>query len=209
MPVGLFGYDAALGFRAVCGSDEAGRGCLAGPLVAAAVRFDLPVERSTVRALAELNDSKALSHATRQRLAPLIREHAAAWHVLVVSAADVDAEGVGSANLRVLGQALERVSVAGAVHLADGFESAHAPAPHLRVIKGDRTSAAIAAASVLAKTVRDDLMVELDRRHPGYGFAQHKGYPTQAHRQQLETLGLSPEHRRSFAPCAHLAGTAQ
>ena len=188
----------------VAGVDEAGRGPLAGPVIAAAVILD------PARPIEGLGDSKALSEAARERLAPLIRAHALAWALGSADRAEIDALNILQATLLAMRRALLALPVRPAHVQIDGNR-----APSLEdlqctvetVVRGDATVAAIGAASILAKTHRDALMRALDRVHPGYGFARHKGYGTAAHLAALERLGPSSEHRLSFAPVrAVLAG---
>jgi ribonuclease HII len=196
----LFSYDRDLGYRYVCGADEAGRAAWAGPLVAAAVRFDNErLDTETVARLAGLNDSKKVSPRRRAALLPVIIEVADMVAVVVVSAAQIDRDGLDAANVRALTNALEVVAVAGSVKLVDWFDLQGVEEdPPRPVQNGDRTSAAIAAASIVAKETRDQLMRGLDRQYPGYGLAAHKGYGTPAHAAALAELDLSPVHRRSI-----------
>lgn len=203
-PIGarLLAHDAALG-RLVAGADEAGRGALAGPLVAAAVRFDhLELGDGARQRLEWLDDSKRLSAARREALAQTVLEVASAVSVVVIAARVIDDRGIQVANLGALSHCLALVAPEDCVRLVDGFSLGAAAPEHRRIVRGDQTSAAIAAASVIAKTTRDRLMTEAAARHPGYGFEGHMGYPTNAHRQAIRDLGLSPFHRRSF--CSRL-----
>jgi len=184
----------------VAGVDEAGRGPLAGPVFAAAVI--LPATHSL-----RLADSKRLSARRREALAPEIRQCALAWAVAQASASEIDAVGIHHASLLAMRRALTGLSPAAGRALVDGRFVPECGVPCEAVVRGDASVPAISAASVLAKVARDALMEELDVRHPGYGFAQHKGYPTAAHRAALGALGPCVEHRRSFAPVrAALAG---
>ncbi len=181
----------------VAGVDEAGRGPLAGPVIAAAVILDpsQPIEG--------LADSKTLSEAARERLAPLIRARSRAWALGSAERAEIDSLNILQATLLAMRRALLALPVRPRHVQIDGNR-----APALAdlgcsvetVVRGDATVAAIGAASILAKTHRDALMRSLDRVHPGYGFARHKGYGTAAHLAALRALGPSPEHRLSFAP---------
>ncbi len=200
----LFAYDAAQGHAHVCGADEAGRGALAGPLVAAAVRLPAPAQPALVAALEGLNDSKQLTAKRRNALYAALRAQPLTVSVVIVSAAEIDTDGVAVCNVRALGQALDDVAGPGDLCLSDGFEAPGAPAPRRAVIGGDRTSAAVAAASIVAKVTRDRIMAALP--YDQYGFAQHKGYGTRAHLQALERFGVTPVHRRSFAPVAQRVG---
>jgi ribonuclease HII len=195
----LFSYDRSLGCRYVCGADEAGRAAWAGPLVAAAVRFDCErLDEETVARLEGLNDSKKVSPRRRAAILPVIMEVADMASVVVVSAAEIDRDGLDVANRRALARALEAVAVGSSVKLVDWFDLQGVEDPPRPVKDGDRTSAAIAAASIVAKETRDGLMRGLDGQYPGYGLAAHKGYGTPAHAAALAALDLSPVHRRSI-----------
>jgi ribonuclease HII len=200
----LVQFDRSLGFRFVAGADEAGRGCLAGPLVAAGVLFDQErLGRAEIRALGALNDSKQQTAASRAELFPLIMR--AATRVVVVSrcAPGIDARGLHVTNLAALADALRRVACPGSVCLSDGFPVRGLEHDQRAVIGGDAKSAAIAAASVIAKETRDRYMRRADGTHPGWEFAQHVGYATPEHRQAIERLGVSPLHRLSFQSAAY------
>ena|SRR5690606_6389965 len=179
----------------VAGVDEAGRGPLAGPVVVAAVILD------PQHGIDGLDDSKVLAAAERERLGILIRARALAWSVCVVEAEEIDRINILAATLVGMSRALAMLSLAPSLALIDGNRlPPDLPCPARAIVGGDASEAAISAASILAKTARDRLMVELEARYPGYGFARHKGYPTSAHFDALERLGPCPEHRRSFAP---------
>ena len=183
----LFRYDRSLGVRFVAGADEAGRGCLAGPLVAAAVLFDLDALRpADIRALAALNDSKRQTPAARQALYPIILRLAAKVSVVSRCAPGIDARGLHVTNLAALRDALANVACDGCICLSDGFPVADLGVTQRAVVGGDATSAAIAAASVIAKETRDRYMHRADARHPGWGFLQHVGYATPEHRSAIE-----------------------
>jgi len=200
----LFAHDRGLGVRFVAGADEAGRGCLAGPLVAAAVLFDTErLRREDIRALARLNDSKMQSPAVRAELYPVILRAAARVSIVSRCAPGIDARGLHVTNLAALREALRNVACEGAVCLSDGFSLGEIGYEHRAVIKGDATSAAIAAASVLAKETRDRYMRRVDERNPGWGFAQHVGYASPEHRSAIERLGVTPLHRLSFQSAAY------
>jgi ribonuclease HII len=202
----LFSFDRNQSARYVCGADESGRACWAGPLVAAAVRFDYErLDADAVARLSDLNDGKKLSSGRRALLLPVIFEVADIAVSVVISAGQIDRDGLDVSNMRALGRALEAVAVDGSVNLVDGSEhlvdglelKSFGVSPRL-MVRGDQTSAAIAAASIVAKETRDWLMGQLDAEHPGYGFAVHKGYGTPAHAATILELGrLSPAHRRS------------
>jgi ribonuclease HII len=190
--------------RFVAGADEAGRGSLAGPLVAAAVLFDLERLRpAAVRALGTLNDSKQQTPAGRAELYPLILRLAARVAIVSRCAPGIDARGLHRTNLAALRDALARVACPGCVCLSDGFPVAGLAHEHRAVIGGDARSFAIAAASVLAKETRDRYMRRADARHPGWDFAQHVGYATPEHRDAIARIGVSPLHRLSFQSAAY------
>lgn len=183
----------------VAGVDEAGRGPLAGPVVAAAVILD------PAQPVAGLADSKVLSQERRSELAMLIRAHSVAWSLGWADAGEIDSVNILQATLLAMRRAVAGLAVAPRHVIVDGNRC-----PDLRglafectseaVVKGDALVASVSAASILAKVARDEHMLELDVRYPGYGFAGHKGYPTAAHVAALRRLGPSPVHRRSFAP---------
>ncbi|MGH2884383.1 MAG: ribonuclease HII [Solirubrobacteraceae bacterium] len=200
----LFKFDRSLGARFVAGADEAGRGCLAGPLVAAAVLFDLDaIGPGEVRALGTLNDSKQQTHEARAELFPLILRLASKVAIVSRCAPGIDARGLHKTNLAALRDALSKVACEGCVCLSDGFPVAALGHDQRAVIDGDTKSAAIAAASVIAKETRDRYMRRADASHPGWEFAQHVGYSTPEHREAIERLGVSPLHRRSFQSMAY------
>jgi ribonuclease HII len=176
------------------GVDEAGRGPLAGPVVAAAVilpeRFDLP----------GLADSKRLSATARERLVPAIKAQALAWCVAEASVEEIDRLNILQATLLAMQRAVAGLSPAPDRVQVDGDKRPRLTVPVEAVVRGDQTVPAISAASVLAKVARDALLEALEHAHPGYGFAQHKGYPTAAHLAALRALGPCVAHRRSFAP---------
>lgn len=186
----------------VIGVDEAGRGPLAGPVVAAAVILD------PARPIAGLADSKALKPEVRERLAREIEARALAWGVGVASAAEIDAINILQASLLAMRRAVAALSLAGRVWV-DGnrlpdFTGLSQVVSAEAIIKGDSKVPAISAASILAKTLRDRGMVRLARRYPAYGFEIHKGYPTAAHLAALRAHGVTAEHRRSFGPVRSL-----
>lgn len=189
----------------MAGTDEAGRGCLAGPLVAAAVLFDYErLSRADRRALSGLHDSKQMAEERRLEIFPSVIRAAERVSVVVRSAAGIDRRGLHKTNLEALAVALERLAPgAEASCLVDGFSLPRCGVMHRAVVGGDATSAAIAAASVVAKVTRDRYMREAGRRHPGWGFEEHVGYSTPEHRAAIEQLGISPLHRRSFQSVAY------
>ena len=178
----------------VAGIDEAGMSPLAGPVYAAAVVF-APGSR-----LAEVDDSKRLDPASRERLAIAIKERAVAWAVGTASVDEIDTINIYWAGLLAMQRAVEALSTRPQHLLIDARRLKDLPIPQERIVKGDQRSLSIAAASILAKTSRDAHMRELDREYPGYGFAQHKGYPVKAHTAALGRLGACKIHRTTFGP---------
>ncbi|HET6999265.1 MAG TPA: ribonuclease HII [Solirubrobacterales bacterium] len=201
----LFAFDRGLQSRFVAGADEAGRGCLAGPLVAAAVLIDYEqLSHADRRALAGLHDSKQMQVERRLEMFPSVLRAATRVSVVVRSAAGIDRRGLHVTNIEALSVALERLSPpADATCLSDGFSLPRCAVPHRAVIEGDATSAAIAAASVIAKVTRDRYMHRAATEHPGWGFDEHVGYSTPEHRAAIEQIGISPLHRRSFQSVAY------
>jgi len=200
----LFAFDRALGVRWVAGADEAGRGCLAGPLVAAGVLFDYEtLTRSELRSLSGLNDSKQHDHPAREALYPAVL--AAATRVCVISrcARGIDSRGLHVTNLAALRDALRGVGRPGAICLIDGFAVPEFEWEQRPLVGGDATSAAIAAASIVAKVTRDRYMHRADELHPGWEFASHVGYSTPEHRAAIQRQGVSPLHRLSFQSAAY------
>lgn len=183
------------GFSRLAGIDEAGRGAWAGPVTAAAVI--LPPDPSVANSLERVRDSKLMTPAEREAWAPRIRETAAAWGVGFASAAEIDALGIVPATKLAAVRALE--DLAPDYLLTDFLVFREIDLPQTALVKGDQRSLSVAAASVLAKTARDARMREMDRKYPGYGFAQHKGYGTRLHRLSIKKLGTCEIHRRSFS----------
>jgi len=178
----------------LCGVDEAGRGPLAGPVTAAAVMLD------PARPIDGLRDSKKLSAAARERLADAIREHAAAWCVAEASVAEIDQLNILQATMLAMQRAVAGLQVPPDDVWVDGNRCPNWAWRSQAVVKGDDKVAAIAAASILAKTARDRFMCRLHDDYPAYGFAKHMGYGTAAHLAALKAHGACPQHRRSFAP---------
>jgi ribonuclease HII len=203
----LFAFDRRLGYRFVAGADEAGRGCLAGPLVAAGVLFDYQaLSTRELRLLSALNDSKQHSAEAREELYPLVLRSAARVHVVSRCVRGIDSRGLHKTNLAALRDALRGVTaeVTGeALCLVDGFSVAEFERPQRAIIDGDATSAAIAAASIVAKVTRDRYMHRADILHPGWSFAEHVGYSTPSHREAILRNGVSPLHRMSFQSLAY------
>lgn len=196
----LFEHDLATGAEVVVGADEAGRGCLAGPIVAASVRFDRPtLESRGDGSLEGLFDSKRLTERRREVLFPAILSVAGSVAIVARSASFIDSNGIQEANLDALATALADTGTTGSVvRLVDGFDLGLRAPAHDRLIKGDSLSAAVAAASVVAKVTRDRMMKAAALEFPGYGFEGHKGYGSATHREAIERLGPCPLHRRSF-----------
>lgn len=182
------------GFLRIAGLDEAGRGSIAGPVVAAAAIFD-----GSCR-LPGLADSKLVKPADRERLFDLIHRKAVCVGVGIADARMVDRLNVLKATHFAMSEAIRQLEPRPDLLIVDGRGLPGAALPQRAIVGGDRTCASIAAASIVAKVVRDRMMVELDETYPGYAFGRHKGYGTRVHLQRLMELGPTPEHRRSFAP---------
>ncbi len=178
----------------LCGVDEAGRGPLVGSVYAAAVVL------GPNHGIVGLADSKKLSEARREQLAVLIRQHALAWNIASASAAEIDQLNILHATMLAMRRAVEGLTTVPDEVLVDGNRVPTLTLPARAIVKGDATVAEISAASILAKTARDESMRQLHHQHPLYGFDRHKGYPTSAHLQALEQFGPLAEHRRSFGP---------
>jgi len=183
---------AESGVRRIAGIDEAGRGPLAGPVVAGAVVLASPID--------EANDSKKLTARRREKLFTSIMDGTHDVGISIIEADEVDALGIQTANYAAMSQAAQDLDKAPELVLIDGFSVPGCPYPQKKIIKGDQRSMSIAAASIVAKVTRDRLMEEWDLKFPEYGFAKHKGYGTKAHMEALEKYGPCPIHRRSFAP---------
>jgi ribonuclease HII len=193
--------------RFVAGADEAGRGCLAGPLVAAAVLFDYEaITTRELRALAALNDSKQHTPEARELLYPRVLRTAARVVVCSRCVRGIDERGLHKTNLAALRDAISGVTAdvgAEVICLLDGFAVADFGRPQRAIVEGDATSAAIAAASIVAKVTRDRFMHHADAQHPGWDFAEHVGYSTPSHREAIVRRGVSPLHRMSFQSLAY------
>jgi ribonuclease HII len=190
--------------RLVAGADEAGRGCLAGPLVAAAVLFDYAaISTRELRWLSALNDSKQHDHAARETLYPRVLASARAVSVVLRSVRSIDGDGLHVTNLAALADALTAVACSGCLCLIDGFAVPDFGYEQRPIVNGDATSAAIAAASIVAKVTRDRFMHRADVLHPGWQFATHVGYSTPEHRAAIARQGVSPLHRMSFQSAAY------
>ncbi len=186
----------------ICGVDEAGRGPLAGPVFAAAVILD------PAKPIAGLRDSKRLSPIRRDELALIIQRDALAWSIAQCSAAEIDALNILQATMLAMRRAIEGLSVAPTLALIDGNRCPVAAIRTEAIVKGDDKVIEISAASILAKTARDALLLEMHARYPQYAFDQHKGYPTALHLARLKEHGVTPEHRRSYAPVRELLSEA-
>ena len=180
------------GFKYIAGIDEAGRGPLAGPVATAAVIL------APDACILGLNDSKKLSEKQRMELEPIIKEQAVAWQVVMIDHQVIDRINILQATKLGMRQAIAVLDPPPDYLLVDGMELDGVDLPQQGLIKGDARSVSIAAASVLAKTARDRLMLEYDVLYPGYGFAKHKGYPTAEHKEALRRLGPCPIHRLTF-----------
>lgn len=178
----------------IAGVDEVGRGPLAGAVVTAAVILD---PNNPIEGLA---DSKKLTEKQRERLEPLIKQHALAWALGRSEPEEIDQINILQATLVAMKRAVEGLSIMPTHALVDGNQAPNLNCPVTTVIKGDQSEPAIAAASIIAKVARDREMADMELKYPGYGFAKHKGYPTKQHQQALIELGVTDIHRRSFKP---------
>jgi ribonuclease HII len=190
----------AQGCLLIAGVDEAGVAPLAGPVVAGAVILQRNYK------LKKLDDSKKISPATREQLAERIKSDAIAWSVGIAEVEEIDSLNIYHAGLLAMRRAVEGLSTIPGFVLVDARTIPQCSIPQRGIIKGDQLSASIAAASIIAKTTRDAMMVELDRKFPGYGLASHKGYPTPEHFRALRSLGATQIHRRSFRPVREAMG---
>lgn len=193
-------FEYPQGYQLVAGVDEVGRGPLVGDVVTAAVILDPnnPIEG--------LNDSKKLSEKKRLALLPEIKEKALAWSVGRCSPEEIDQLNILQATMVAMQRAIEGLSVKPDLALIDGNRCPELPMDSLSVVKGDLRVAEISAASIIAKVVRDHEMEELDKLHPEFGFAKHKGYPTKAHFEAIEQHGVIEQHRKSFKPVKRALG---
>lgn len=185
------------GVGCIAGVDEAGRGPLAGPVCAAAVILPQGLQ------IPGLNDSKKLSDKKRRELMPVIKEQALAYGIAFASEAEIDEMNILQATFLAMKRALAQLQVKPDLALIDGNRETDFGLPVKTVIHGDGLSANIAAASVLAKVTRDDYMIDLSQKYPGYGFEIHKGYGTKAHYAAIRELGISPVHRKTFLKNLH------
>lgn len=179
--------------RIEAGCDEAGRGCLAGPVFAAAVILPETFQNEL------LNDSKQLTEKRRYALRPIIEQEALAWAVGIVMPEEIDRINILKASFLAMHRAVDQLKVRPQHLLIDGNRFTPYPdVPHTTIVKGDGTYMSIAAASILAKTYRDDYMNQLDEQFPVYHWKENKGYPTKAHREAIRQFGITPHHRKSF-----------
>jgi len=187
-----------LGFEYICGVDEAGRGPLAGPVVAAAVILKKGAK------LEGVNDSKKLTKKKRQALIPLIKDQALAIGVCFVSSEEIDKINILRASRKAMVTAIEQLKIKPDYILSDAMDLQEIDIPFESIIHGDARSISIAAASIIAKETRDDYMLMLDKHYPEYGFKKHFGYPTKAHIEAINNFGISPYHRKTFQPIKNL-----
>ena len=188
----MWEIEDSLGLRLICGVDEAGRGPLAGPVCAAAVILPEHLQ------IPGLNDSKKLTDKKRRELFPVIQEQAVAYGIGLASEQEIDEINILQATFLAMRRALDQLTVRPEIALIDGNRETDFGLPVKTVVKGDSLSANIAAASILAKVTRDNLMMELAQQYPEYGFEIHKGYGTKAHYEALRTYGPCPIHRKTF-----------
>ena len=198
------GIEASLrasGVVRIAGVDEAGRGPCAGPLVVAAVILKDPDSP----ALSRVRDSKALTEKVREELYEVIIDEALAHSIIEISPEEIDRLGLHKSNLEGMRRAINSLAIVPEYVLTDGYAIEGLAIPNLAVWKGDQVALSISAASILAKVYRDRIMREMDVKHPGYGFAKHKGYITAAHTAALKELGITEIHRKSFSNIASLS----
>jgi len=175
------------------GCDEAGRGCLAGPVFAAAVILPKEYENEF------LNDSKILTDKQRRTLRPIIEKDAIAWAIAIIDNEEIDQINILNASIKAMQQAVSHLTTKPQLLLIDGNRfKKYKNIPHKCIIRGDSIYLSIAAASILAKTYRDDFMINIHKQYPDYNWAQNKGYPTKAHRLAIQKIGICPFHRKTF-----------
>ncbi len=194
LPLPLFDEDFTSGVTLFCGADEAGRGPIAGPVFAAAVILDPD------HPIVGLKDSKKLSGHRRDELALEIRKHAKAWAIAECSIEEIDELNILHASMLAMKRAIDSLPIRPELALIDGNRCPKLAIAAKAIVKGDDKVPAISAASILAKTARDAVMLDLHRQYPEYGFDRHKGYPTAYHLEQLHIYGVSPVHRKTYAP---------
>jgi len=188
------------GMRNIAGVDEAGRGPCAGPLVIAAVILKDPFADS----LARVRDSKELTPRLRDELFDVVQEEALALSIIEISSKEIDEVGLHKSNLAGFRRAISALTVVPDYVLTDGYAIEGLDMPTLGIWKGDQVAISISAASIIAKVYRDRIMVEMDAKYPGYGFASHKGYSSAIHTEAMGNLGITPIHRKSFSNVAAL-----
>ena len=199
----MSGIEASLrasGVSRIAGVDEAGRGPCAGPLVIAAVIL----KNSDSSHLSQVRDSKALSEKVREQLFDVIINESLSYSIVEISPSEIDATGLHKSNLEGMRRAINSLTIPPEYVLMDGYAIEGLSIPSLAVWKGDQVALSISAASILAKVYRDRIMIEMDSKYPGYGFAKHKGYITATHTASLKKLGITEIHRLSFSNVAAL-----
>jgi ribonuclease HII len=189
------------GIKNIAGVDEAGRGPCAGPLVIAAVILNDPLSKS----FTEVQDSKQLSTDQREILFELIIANSIAHSIIEISVEEIDTFGLHKCNIEGMRRAVNSLSINADYILTDGYSIPGLTTPNLAIWKGDQVAITISAASILAKVYRDRLMIELDKKYPKYGLANHKGYITAAHTAAIKEFGILPIHRKSFANIAAIS----
>ncbi len=194
------------GYSFIAGLDEAGRGCLAGPVVAAAVILPLDAPALVSERLTGVNDSKQLTFSTRERLYDVIMQHALAVSIGVGSVELIDERNILQATKQAMRFALSQLSLSPHALLLDALLLPTVPLPQRSIIKGDARCLSIAAASIIAKVSRDRMMLQMHQDFPAYGFDQHKGYGTPAHLAALRVHGVTPHHRKTFSPIREMYG---
>ncbi len=190
----------AVGITKIAGVDEAGRGPCAGPLVIASLILKDPQSDS----LSEIRDSKELTPAKRERLFDVVIEQSLSYSIIEVSVDEIDSLGLHKCNIEGMRRAINALEIEPEYVLTDGYAIPGLVTPNLAVWKGDQVAISISAASILAKVYRDRIMVDLDKKYPGYGLAGHKGYITKSHTDAIKELGVLPIHRKSFANIAEI-----
>jgi ribonuclease HII len=190
----------AAGITKIAGVDEAGRGPCAGPLVIASLILKDPQSDS----LSEIRDSKELTPAKRERLFDVVIEQSLSYSIIEVSVDEIDSLGLHKCNIEGMRRAINALEIEPEYVLTDGYAIPGLVTPNLAVWKGDQVAISISAASILAKVYRDRIMVDLDKKYPGYGLAGHKGYITKSHTDAIKELGVLPIHRKSFANIAEI-----
>ncbi len=193
----------AAGITKIAGVDEAGRGPCAGPLVIASVMLKDPQSDS----LSEIIDSKELTPAKRERLFDVVIEQSLSYSIIEVSVDEIDSLGLHKCNIEGMRRAINALEIEPEYVLTDGYAIPGLVTPNLAVWKGDQVGISISAASILAKVYRDRIMVDLDKKYPGYGLAGHKGYITKSHTDAIKELGVLPIHRKSFANIAEIVNS--